>query len=71
MNGSPIKRQDEVKNTLPIGRIEGSKTVEAHAPLIRYFINGIGPKRRLPQRGGLVVIGGVVDPADELPDRRC
>ena len=47
MNGSPIKRQDEVKNTLPIGRIEGSKTVEAHAPLIRYFINGIGPKRTL------------------------
>ena len=61
MNGSPIKRQDEVKNTLPIGRIEGSKTVEAHAPLIRYFINGIGPNRRLSRRSGKVAIGGITD----------
>jgi hypothetical protein len=40
VSGSPIKRQTEVKNTLPIGRIEGSKTT--HTPLIRYFINDIG-----------------------------
>ena len=43
MNGSPIKRRTEVKNTLPIGRIEGSKKpIEIHTPLIRYFINDIG-----------------------------
>jgi len=59
VNGSPIKRQDEVKNTLPIGRIEGSKTVEAHAPLIRYFINGIGPNRRVPERNRMSVPGGI------------
>jgi hypothetical protein len=46
VSGSPIKRQTEVKNTLPIGRIEGSKTpIETHTPLIRYFINDIGPDR--------------------------
>jgi hypothetical protein len=43
VSGSPIKRQTEVKNTLPIGRIEGSKTT--HTPLIRYFINDIDPFR--------------------------
>jgi hypothetical protein len=43
VSGSPIKRQTEVKNTLPIGRIEGSKTT--HTPLIRYFINDIDPQR--------------------------
>jgi hypothetical protein len=50
VSGSPIKRRTEVKNTLPIGRIEGSKTpIETHTPLIRYFINDIDPKRtRLP-----------------------
>ena len=45
MSGSPIKRRTEVKNTLPIGRIEGSKKpIETHTPLIRYFINDIGQK---------------------------
>jgi hypothetical protein len=43
VNGSPIKRRTEDKNTLPIGRIEGSKTTEAHTLLIRCFINDIGP----------------------------
>jgi hypothetical protein len=43
VNGSPIKRRTEVKNPLPIGRIEGSKTpIKTHTPLIRYFINDIG-----------------------------
>jgi hypothetical protein len=43
VSGSPIKRRTEVKNTLPIGRIEGSKKpIETHTPLIRYFINDIG-----------------------------
>ena len=42
MNGSPIKRRTEDKNTLPIGRIEGSKTTEAHTLLIGSFINDIG-----------------------------
>ena len=48
---APCERQshqasDEVKNTLPIGRIEGSKTpIETHTPLIRYFINDIDPDR--------------------------
>ena len=33
VSGSPIKRRTEVKNTLPIGRIEGSKTDgDPHAP---------------------------------------
>ena len=46
MSGSPIKRRTEVKNTLPIGRIEGSKKpIETNTPLIRYFINDIDPKR--------------------------
>ena len=46
MSGSPIKRRTEVKNTLPIGRIEGSKKpIETHTPLIRYFINDIGHNR--------------------------
>jgi hypothetical protein len=45
VSGSPIKRPTEVKNTLPIGRIEGSKKpIETHTPLIRYFINDIDPK---------------------------
>ena len=49
MSGSPIKRRTELKNTLPIGRIEGSKTpIETHTPLIGYFINDIGPL--LPRR---------------------
>ena len=52
VSGSPIKRRTEVKNTLPVGRIEGSKIpIETHTPLIRYFINDIDPKRssrRLP-----------------------
>jgi hypothetical protein len=44
VSGSPIKRRTEVKNTLPIGRIEGSKKpIETHTPLIRYFINDIDP----------------------------
>jgi hypothetical protein len=44
VSGSPIKSPTEVKNTLPIGRIEGSKKpIETHTPLIRYFINDIGP----------------------------
>ena len=53
MNGSPIKRRTEVKNTLPIGRIEASKTpIETHTPLIRYFINDIDPERlRSPENG--------------------
>jgi hypothetical protein len=35
-------------DTLPIGRIEGSKTpIEPYTPLIRYFINDIDPKRTL------------------------
>jgi hypothetical protein len=51
VSGSPIKRRTEVKNTLPIGRIEGSKTpIETHTPLIRYFINDIDPKRTLRDR---------------------
>jgi hypothetical protein len=46
VSGSPIKRRTEVKNTLPIGRIEGSKTpIETHTPLIRYFVNDIDPQR--------------------------
>ena len=35
-------RRTEVKNILPIGRIEGSKTpIKTHTPLIRYFINDV------------------------------
>ena len=45
MSGSPIKRRTEVKNTLPIGRIDGSKApIETRTPLIRYFINDIDPQ---------------------------
>jgi hypothetical protein len=45
VSGSPIKSPTEVKNTLPIGRIEGSKKpIETHTPLIRYFINDIDPE---------------------------
>jgi hypothetical protein len=48
VRGSPIKRRTEVKNTLLIGRIEGSKApIQTHTPLIRYFINDIG--RNLPR----------------------
>jgi hypothetical protein len=44
VSGSPIKRRTEVKNTLPIGMIDGSKApIETHTPLIRYFINDIDP----------------------------
>jgi len=43
MSSSPIKRRTEVKNTLPIRRIEGSKaSMETRTTLIRYFINDIG-----------------------------
>jgi len=36
VSGSPIKRRTEVKNTLPIGMIDGSKApIETHTPLIR------------------------------------
>lgn len=68
MSGSPIKRRTEVKNTLPIGRIEGSKKpIETHTPLIRYFINDIGQK--LPRSLGAVM--SVVPPkaAATIADR--
>jgi hypothetical protein len=43
VSGSPIKRRTEVKNTLPIRKIEGSKApMETRTTLIRYFINDIG-----------------------------
>jgi hypothetical protein len=49
VSGSPIKRRTEVKNTLPIRKIEGSKApMETRTALIRYFINDIGQK--LPRR---------------------
>jgi hypothetical protein len=58
VSGSPIKRPKEVKNTLPIGRIEGSKKpIETHTPLIRYFINDIGPSRPLWASASEAVIG--------------
>ena len=38
---TPNKRPTEVKNTLPIRRIEGSKAPTE--TLIRYFINDIDP----------------------------
>jgi len=45
VRGSRIKRRTEVKSTLLIGRIEASKApTETHTPLIRYFINDIGPE---------------------------
>jgi hypothetical protein len=51
VSGSTIKRRTEVKNTLPIGRIEGSKTpIETHTPLIRYFINDIDPEQTSQSR---------------------
>jgi hypothetical protein len=44
-----IKLQTEVKNTLPIGRIQESKTpIETHTPLIRYFIDDIDPGQTMP-----------------------
>ena len=46
MSGSPIKRRAEVKNILPIRRIEGSKApIETRTTLTRYFIGDINPKR--------------------------
>ena len=44
MTGSPIKRRTEVKDNLPIRKIEGSKApMETRTTLIRYFINDIDP----------------------------
>ena len=46
----------------PIGRIEGSKKpIETHTPLIRYFINDIGPERRLLPAPTWSRLGGKAD----------
>jgi hypothetical protein len=70
VSGSPIKRRTEVKNTLPIGRIEGSKKpIETHTPLIRYFINDIGPSRTRRPSAFVSLIGGIAA-AGSLTRRR-